>query len=565
MPTITANMKDMNELMGRPMDADEFEKRLRLAKAELKVEAGSDDVRIELNDTNRPDLWCAEGVARQIRSHLTGEPAHYPFFEEGPFLKEGNKARISIEVDAALEKVRPFVAAFAARGPAVTDAFLVQMIQTQEKLCENYGRKRRNVAIGIYNADRIEFPVRYTAVGADDFAFTPLGWEEPKKLAEIMATHPKGKEYAHLVKGLSACPILTDATGKVLSFPPIINSRETGEVKVGDTHLFVEATGVAMRELLLCMNIMAANFADRGWEVEPVSTLLPYDSEYGREVTTPRLISEAVTVDVAAFSTAIGEEYNAGEIIDGLRLYGVDGTVRGESLEAACPPWRDDYLHPMDVVEDFAISRGFDTFEPVMPSTFTVGKLKPITLLGDRVRSHMIGFGFEEIFSNILSNRETERVKMNIPDEPIVTIDNVMSETYSVLRSSIIPSLLRVEAQSSRALYPHKLFETGEVCLFAPEEVNGSRTEQRVAALWAAADSGFSEIHTVLDMLLYYLVKPYALRPAEFADSFEGRSGEVVVDGKVIGRIGELHPSVLTAFGISMPCAVFEIDLRPFL
>jgi len=560
MPTITADLADLCTLMGRTMSADELENHLRLAKAELKdLDESSGEVRIELNDTNRPDLWCAEGVARQIKSFLSGEPIHYAFFEEA------QEAELTVEVDPDLERVRPFVAAFGAKGPAVTDEFLVQMIQTQEKLCENYGRKRQNVAIGIYNADSIKFPVQYAAAAAKDFTFTPLGFEEPMTLDRIMSEHPKGKEYAHLVRDLPACPILADADGTVLSFPPIINSRETGEVKVGDTHLFIEATGLDMRQLLLSMNIMAASFADRGWTIEPVKVVLPYDSEYGREVTAPRPISEAVAVDLESFSAVIGEEYDPKEILEGLKKYGVDATVSGSTLTSACPAWRDDYLHSIDVVEDFAISRGFDSFEPVMPSTFTVGKLKPITLLGDRIRQHMTGFGFEEIFSNVLSNRETERTFMGIPDEPIVMIDNVMSETYSVMRSSVIPSLLRVEAQSSKALYPHRLFEVGEVCVPDGEDGTGSRSELKLAAIFAAADSGFSEIHTALDMLLYYLSADYRLKPVDFAYYFEGRSGEVVInDGeaeKVIGSIGEIHPSVLTAFGITMPCAAFEITL----
>jgi phenylalanyl-tRNA synthetase beta chain len=216
----------------------------------------------------------------------------------------------------------------------------------------------------------------------------------------------------------------------------------------------------------------------------------------------------------------------------------------------------------MDVVEDFAISRGYSSFEPLMPSSFTVGKLKPVTLHIDRIRDHMVGFGFEEIFSNILSNRSDERGKMLIPNEPIVAIDNVMSETYSVLRSSVLPSLLRVEARSAKALYPHRLFEAGEVCLLDPHAAGGSRTEQRLAALWAAADSGFSQIHSILDILFYYLSKDYRLEPLALPFYFEGRSGEVFVDGESIGSIGEVHPAVLANYGISVPCAAFELRLE---
>jgi len=214
------------------------------------------------------------------------------------------------------------------------------------------------------------------------------------------------------------------------------------------------------------------------------------------------------------------------------------------------------------VVEDFAISKGFNTFEPIMPSTFTVGKLSKSAMHLDQVRDLMVGFGFEEIISNILTNRIDERDNMLIPDEPIITVDNVMTETYSVLRSNLLPSLFRVEAKSSKAAYPHLLFEAGEVCVWDPDADSGSRTENRLAAIMASADSGFSEIHSTLDVLFYYLVKEYSLHTKDLPFYFEGRSGEVLVQDKVVGHIGEIHPEVLTRFGITMPCAAFEILLQ---
>ena len=558
MPTITVHVKDLEALLGfaLPKDEQELEDRFRVAKAELDgYDPETGEARVELADTNRPDLWCAEGLARQLRSHHEGKVPEYPFFERTL------EAEQTVEVDPKLEAVRPFVAAFRAKGPAVTDPFLVQIIQTQEKLCENYGRRRKGVAIGIYNADRIAFPVRYVASGGSDFAFTPLGFEEVMPLDRVLEDHPKGKEYGHLVKGLPAFPLLVDSADRVLSFPPIVNSRETGEVKVGDTHLFVEATGSDMRQLVLCMNIMAASFHDRGWTVEPVMTRLPYDSTLGREVTAPAPLATTMTLKTSEFARILGQTFTPDEVKAGLSAYGVRAEIEGDTISARCPEWRDDYLHPMDVVEDFAIGRGYNSFDPVMPSEFTVGKLKPLTLLVDRVRDQMVGLGFEEIWSNILTNRTAEREHLLIPEEPLVEVANVMTDTYSVLRSSCLPSLLRVEAQSGKSLYPHRLFEAGEVCVRDDDEASGCRTEQRLTALWAAADSGFSEIHAVLDVLFHYLVKDYALRPVALPYYFEGRAGEIRVSDQAVGHIGEVHPEALTRYGITMPCAAFEVVL----
>ena len=53
--------------------------------------------------------------------------------------------------------------------------------------------------------------------------------------------------------------------------------------------------------------------------------------------------------------------------------------------------------------------------------------------------------------------------------------------------------------------------------------------------------------------------------PGPDSTFFPGRCAEVHVRGKVIGRLGVLHPEVLTAFDINMPASALEIDIEPFL
>src|SRR3990170_6244127 len=84
MPTIDIKKKDLDSLIGRKLPVEALEKHLMLAKAELKeYNAETDDLKVELSDSNRPDLWCAEGVGRQIRIALAGRPEAYPFFKPG--------------------------------------------------------------------------------------------------------------------------------------------------------------------------------------------------------------------------------------------------------------------------------------------------------------------------------------------------------------------------------------------------------------------------------------------------------------------------------------------------
>jgi phenylalanyl-tRNA synthetase beta chain len=214
----------------------------------------------------------------------------------------------------------------------------------------------------------------------------------------------------------------------------------------------------------------------------------------------------------------------------------------------------------MDLVEDYAISRGYDSFEPIMPRQSTVGSLSRLELLSDVVRGHLVGSGFQEIMSNILCSRE--ELDFAMPEgEKLVEVDNVMSLAYSVLRNRIIPSLLNVETTSSKAFYPHRIFEAGEVAVFDARESMGSRTDLNLGALISHPGANFSEMHSTLDILLYYLGLEYKLEPTDHPLYLQGRCGSIVWNGKELGFIGEVRPEVLERKQITMPCAAFEINL----
>ena len=68
MPTIEVSLKDLNSLVGRHISLNQLkEEDVLYAKGEVEESSG-DTVKIDIKDTNRPDLWSAEGVAREIRA-----------------------------------------------------------------------------------------------------------------------------------------------------------------------------------------------------------------------------------------------------------------------------------------------------------------------------------------------------------------------------------------------------------------------------------------------------------------------------------------------------------------
>ncbi|MDW7648816.1 MAG: phenylalanine--tRNA ligase subunit beta [Nitrospiraceae bacterium] len=565
MPTITIFKQDLEGLLTGPGETrqsitmEQLEDSLMLVKGELKGQnPDSGELRIELQDSNRPDLWCCEGIARQIRVKRQGALAAYKFLTTKP------KALKRLHVAPGMEQVRPFVAACTATGYRVTQEGLAQLIQTQEKLAEMFGRKRKTVSIGIYRLTAIEFPIAYDLVKPEDVSFMPLGMDTVMTLGEMLLVHPKGLEFGEILAGQDRLPVLRDATQQPLSFPPIINSREVGEVKVGDDALFVEVTGTDLPMVVLTLNIFAANLADRGAAIEPIDVRYPYKTALGQDVVTPQDLKKSQTLLISTIEQALGQTLGAKEVVKALTAYGYEVQANGNHVTVTLPPYRQDLMHAMDVVEDVAISRGYADFLPVMPSDFTVGGLSRIEEVSDRVRALMVGMGFQEIISNILGSPQDLRDAMRLAGTEwgqLVEVDNVMSQNFSALRQWMLPSLLRVETASNRAFYPHRLFEAGEVAKLDLTQPLGSRTAVVLGGLIAHADAHFSEVHSCLDTLFYYVNQTYSLEPIQHPSFLAGRVGAIVSEGQQIGVIGELHPEVLERWQISVPAVAFEIEL----
>src|SRR3989441_8102079 len=128
MPTISVNRKDFDKLLGRHATDKELEAWLPLVKGEIKeVDAASGEIRFELQDSNRPDLWCVEGIARQIRIKLNSRPDSYPY------LRTAKRRLDQILVEQGLERVRPFIGGGKVRGHKGAEEGVAPLIQKHGK------------------------------------------------------------------------------------------------------------------------------------------------------------------------------------------------------------------------------------------------------------------------------------------------------------------------------------------------------------------------------------------------------------------------------------------------
>ena len=475
MPKIDVNEELFFKTLGRRFTREELAQLLTAAKAELDGwPEGEGVLRIECNDTNRPDLWSTLGLARQLSIYLTGKVPSYPFFSRPGQVKQAGDRRVV--VDAGLQGIRPYIASFVAEGVAVNDALLKEIIQSQEKLCGNFGRKRKMIAMGVSRADLISWPVRYSAADPDSTRFVPLDFDKPMSMREILAAHPKGREYGSIVAQFPKFPLLSDGKGEVLTFPPVINSALIGGVRVGDRRLFIDLTGPDLSTILTAASIAACDFADMGFTILPVRVEYPFDTPLGRSIVTPFYFQKETTLEVSEAAKRLGEPFTPDEAAAAIRRMGNTVRVEGKRLIVAPPEYRNDFLHPVDAIEEIMIGRGMDSFAPVMPRDFTVGRLTAGEEFGRLARETMVGLGYQEMIYGYLGSKRDFIERMGIPGSEVLEIANAMTESFEIVRNSIIPNLLASEAVSAHAAYPHRIFEVGKVVVKDPSDNQGCRT-----------------------------------------------------------------------------------------
>jgi phenylalanyl-tRNA synthetase beta chain len=576
MPKIEVNEKLFFSLLGEKYDYVKLEERLTCGKAELdekpdtSVPESERIIKIELNDTNRPDLWSTAGVARQLRLHAHGaaKKGHYSdfFSRDGKAQDAGNRL---VKVDPSLKDIRPFMTAFVISGKPIDEPMLLDIIQTQEKLCWNFGRKRRSISMGVYRSANITWPVSYKAVDPDKTSFVPLACDAPMTCRQILTDHPKGKEYGWILKDAKQFPLLVDAKNEVMSMAPIINSATLGAVKVGDSDLLVEMTGTDMPSLVLATSIVACDFADAGYKILPVKVEHPYETGFGKTVTTPYYFQKSTSTTIPAINRLLGADLSGGEIRDALERMGSEVEISGDKVTIYPPEYRNDFLQEVDIIEDVMMGKEISFFTPAKPRDFTIGRLTQLTLFSRKAKSLMVGLGYQEMIFNYLGSGKDFIEKMNIADAPagkkVIEISNPMTENYQFVRPSILPSLLAAEAPSGNAVYPHRIFEIGKVAYLEDSEVTGTQTRQHLGFLTASSDANFNEAASQVASLLYYLDHEYKVAESDDPRFIHGRQASIIVKGKPVGIFGELHPQVLENWTIGTPCVAGEIDIEELM
>jgi phenylalanyl-tRNA synthetase beta chain len=554
MPTIDIECEEFERLLGIQLgrDMEKVNEILTSVKGEVKLfDEKTGVMSVELKDTGRPDLWNIEGLARALRGFLG--------LQTGLREYGVGKSLVEIEVDERLKNIRPYIGCSIVKDLKLTDAIIRGFMHMQDKLDQSYGRNRQRMSIGLYNFDLIRSPLRYGVAKPTEISFVPLGFEEKMSLKEILSRHTKGLEYGHIVEKHAVFPILLDAEGKVLSFPPIINSNDLGKIAEQTRNVLIEVTGTSLDAVLSVVKIVTTSLVDRGGKAYSATVHYPKKSE---PMVTPSFKAQTVSLNVDYMNSVLGLNLTTKQVAALLPKTGCQTLgVKGNEVTVGVPAYRADVMHQVDLIEDVAIAYGYGKIKPLWRRLPTTGSVRPEQRLLNVARELMVGLGFQEILAYALTNRESLFTKMNRKEDRAVDIANPKVVTMTCLRNWLLPSLLEFLNSNLSVEYPQRVFSLDEVTLVDPKRDTHTKDESRLAAVTCHANAGFSEIKADLDALLLNFGLEWQIGKAEHSSFIEGRVGTLKVNGLDVGVFGEISPKVLTAWKLENPAAAFELSL----
>jgi len=545
MTSIKISKKELEKTLGKKFKDEYLMDRISMMGTPVdKID--SDEIEIEVFP-NRPDLLSFQGIVRAFSTFIGLRKGLSEYKVE----KSGEK----VIIDKSLKNIRPFTACAIVKGIHFDDEKIKEIIQVQEKIHLTFGRNRKKLAIGVYPYEKIKPPIRFIAKDPDEIKFRPL--EYPKAITgrQILSMHPAGKEYAYLLDCCDRYPIFIDSENKILSMPPIINSHDVGKITEMTRDVFIECSGFDFDVLEKCLNMIVTALADMGGKIYSMELDYP-----DKKRVTPDLSPKKMSIDYDYINKRLGLNLKNDEMNKLLLKMGF-GISGGNAL---IPAYRTDIMHQVDLAEDAAIAYGYENFKEEIPNVSTIGSESKSSVLKNVVADILAGLGMIELSTYHLINKNIQTKMMDCSCNP-VEIENSLSREYDTLRSWLVPCVMEVLKNNKHIEYPQKIFDIGAVFGIDNSQETGVKEGLRLAAAVCSEDSDYTEIRQILDYLLRMLDLKYEIKEYEHNSFVPGRCGNIIVNGKSIGMLGEIHPKVLSNFGLEYPVAAMEIDLDKVL
>ena len=282
-----------------------------------------------------------------------------------------------------------------------------------------------------------------------------------------------------------------------------------------------------------------------------------------------------VTLRPECVNFVLGTEISSAEMIEILTHLGFNVSP---TFEVTVPTFRPDVSREIDLIEEIARVYGYDRIPTTMPTgDIPTAPSTAKSELRERVRDYLVASGMMEAINySFYDAQSLDRIRLETSDRArdALKIRNPLSEDMSIMRTTLIPSLLE-NAQRNRNYRVEniQLFEMSRVFVPSgdselpnePERVSGVIAGNVGAGVhgdpYRAAD--FFDIKGIVEGLLNVCgISDYAIATTRHPVFHPGRNAAVSVNGESLGIFGEVHPEVLESYDLGYKAYLFELDFE---
>lgn len=298
--------------------------------------------------------------------------------------------------------------------------------------------------------------------------------------------------------------------------------------------------------------------------VEPVKVVYEDGHPHGpRELVAPAIAPRSFIARKSYINSCTGLQLSRDELVKVLNKMGHEArpastpfeavnydALYGESkpfdkedaIQVLVPATRPDIMHECDIMEDAAVGYGFDNLKKTFPSTSTVAVPFAPNKLSDIMRRLCAEAGWLEVLPLILCSHEENFEYLNRKDDgsTAVLLANPKTIEYQMVRTSLLPGLLKSIRENRKHSLPLRIFEVSDVMFKDPSVERQARNERHVAAMYCARKAEFEVVHGLLDRLMLGLGIPNLVSASSDKDTgyyiakhdhdtfFPGRSAKVM-------------------------------------
>ncbi len=243
------------------------------------------------------------------------------------------------------------------------------------------------------------------------------------------------------------------------------------------------------------------------------------------------------------------------------------------------PTFRGDLEREVDLIEEIARMHGLDKIPAAPPrAEIVIGSEDEHTRAMAEVRACLVGLGLQEIMNySYTSNELLEQFKLDEP-ECRVALPNPLSRDHSVLRSSLIPQLVETLGRNAaRQVDRAAFFEIGKTYLRKPDGSHHEEGMLAVGLLGPVGQTGMTQGAATAEEAYFWAkgiweslakarsVGAWDVAPLRTHALQDDMSMEISKDGRRIGILGILAPSISSEWRISSPLVVLEVSLSLLL